>query len=57
MKDDETLDEEEGEGCEVEEYVEVNDDGTGSREVSNNVGDDGTDKVDLETNLSHIIRI
>ena len=57
MKDDETLDEEEGEGCEVEEDVEGNDDGTVSREVANDVCDEGTDEVDLETNLSHIIRI
>ena len=57
MEDDETLDQEEGEGGEVEVDVEGDDDGAGAGEVSKNVSDEGTDEVDLETNLSHIIRI
>ena len=57
VQDDQTLQQEECEAGEVEVDVEGDDDSAGAREVSNDICDEGTNEIDLETNLSHIIRI
>lgn len=57
VKDDQALNEEEGEGSEGEVYVERNGDTAANIEEAEHVGDENTEDVELETNLSNIVRV
>ena len=57
MEDDQTLEEEEGEGCQVEVNVEPHDDIAGRGEVADDVGGEDAEEAHLETNLCDIVRV
>ena len=57
MEDDETLQQEEGEGGEEEEDVERDDEGAGGGEETDGCDDEAQTEADLEPNLSHVVRV
>ena len=57
VEDDQTLQEQEGEGGEEEEDVERGDDGAGGGEETEGCHDVAETEADLEPNLRHVIRV
>ena len=57
VQDDQTFDEEEGEGSEGEVDVESYSDAADNIEEADHEGDEETENVELETDLSNIVRV